>query len=378
MNDDGVSDRKVWAWTALFTVLIEAVDTLTPDSLNVGILYVGLVLLSRWSRRRSFTYFVAVVGSCFVLRGLFAFSATDDLFWVATANRFWVATVNRLLVVLVIWMTAFLCVLSQRKEAEDSRIEFERTRALAENEVLREAKESLERKTQQLIATQEVAFYTLAKMAELRDSETGQHLERIRAYSHILALELQQDPTFKRVIDDRFLSDLYRSSPLHDIGKVAIPDAILRKAGRLTDEEFDLMKRHTIVGTAILEDAISHKEGGEFFEMAAVIAKCHHERFDGTGYPLGLSSRSIPLVARIVAVADVFDALTSERHYKESYSPEKAREIILADSGRHFDPVVVEAFERRYEDFLHIQLRYPNKYTRIFGITESLLAEVCK
>ncbi len=370
MNDDVRSDRKIWAWTALLTVLIEAADALTPDLLHVGILYVGLVLLSRWSSRRSFTYFVAAVGTCFVLRGLFAFAETETLFWVVA--------VNRLLIVSVIWMTAFLCVLSQRKEAEDSRIEFERARALAENEVLREAKESLEKKTQQLIATQEVAFYTLAKMAELRDSETGQHLERIRAYSHILALELQKDPSFKSVIDDRFLNDLYRSSPLHDIGKVAIPDAILRKAGKLTEEEYELMKRHTIVGAAILEDAISHKEGGDFFEMAAVIAKCHHERFDGTGYPLGLSSRSIPLVARIVAVADVFDALTSERHYKDSYSPEKAREIIVADAGRHFDPVVVEAFERRYEDFLHIQLRYPNKYTRIFGITESLLAEICK
>ncbi len=210
-------------------------------------------------------------------------------------------------------------------------------------------------RTKQMLAIQDVAVFTLAKVAESRDNETGTHLLRMREYSQQLAQELASDSPYADEIDAAFLGDLYRSSPLHDIGKVGIPDAILLKPGRLTAKEFEVMKRHTVIGSNILNEAVMQLTEGGFLTMGASIAQFHHERWDGQGYPAGLVADEIPLSARIVSVADVFDALTSKRPYKEVWSPARARQTIDEGAGTQFDSVIVAAFQRCFGDFLRIQ-----------------------
>jgi len=184
----------------------------------------------------------------------------------------------------------------------------------------------------------------LAQLAESRDPQTSGHLERMRAYTQILAERLADRGPYADQIDERFLEDLYRSSPLHDIGKVGIPDRVLLKPSPLTPEEFEIMKTHTVIGSTALGRAARQCAFHGFLDMAAEIALRHHERFDGTGYPGGLKELDIPLAARIVAVADEFDALSSVRVYKDAMSLEAVRRSIEAEKGRHFDPVVVDAF----------------------------------
>ena len=200
-------------------------------------------------------------------------------------------------------------------------------------------------------AVQDIAVSMLAKLAETRDNETGAHLLRMRDYSVLLAQSLQRDSAYCRAINGDFLRQLYRSAPLHDIGKIGIPDSILLKPGRLTTDEMRVMQRHTIIGAEVLEKAAMNSPAGDFLSMATSIARSHHERWDGAGYPDGLCGEQIPLAARIVAVADVYDALTTERPYKQAWSPEAARQEILNQVGRHFDPIIVEAFRNCYEDF---------------------------
>lgn len=189
----------------------------------------------------------------------------------------------------------------------------------------------------------------LAKLAESRDPETGDHLVRMSAYSAMLGAELATDPTRGAEIDGRYLDDLRRFAPMHDIGKVGIADHILLKPGRLTDEERADMMRHPVIGADVLRrcEAQMQARGRSVFRLGIEIAEGHHERWDGTGYPNGLAGEAIPLAARIVALADVFDALTSKRPYKEAWSIERALETIDAESGRHFDPAVVAALHRR-------------------------------
>ena len=206
-----------------------------------------------------------------------------------------------------------------------------------------------------LVDTRDVAVFALAQLAESRDPETGQHLERIRAYCRILAEQLRKEGPYTSLIDEQFVEDIYRSSPLHDIGKVGIPDAILLKPDRLSEREFAILKRHTVIGAGALERAATHSGCGGFLQMAADIARYHHERFDGTGYPAGLKGQEIPLAARIVALADVYDALTSVRVYKSAYDPEVAQLMIEQQSGKHFDPAVVDAFRARAREFMDLQ-----------------------
>lgn len=229
---------------------------------------------------------------------------------------------------------------------------------------LQEYSHELERiadsRAQAIEATQDVAVFALAKLADSRDTETGEHLVRMRAYSQILAERLHEDGLYEDEIDEAFLSDLYRSSPLHDIGKVGISDAILLKPGRLTPEEYEEMKRHAEIGARTLEEVACSSPKGGFFRMAAQVARHHHERWDGTGYPAGLKGRDIPLCARIVAVADVFDALTSKRVYKEACSTQEAFDMIVSASGKHFDPTVVKAFVACFDKFKVIAERRGN------------------
>ncbi|MHC5112034.1 MAG: response regulator [Planctomycetota bacterium] len=194
----------------------------------------------------------------------------------------------------------------------------------------------------------------LATLAEHRDTDTGAHLDRVTEYALLLARNLQELPEFAETINEQFLADLRRAMPLHDIGKVAIPDAILRKPSRLTDEEMDLMKTHTEHGARAIQLICDRAPGVRFLEMAEEIARSHHEWFDGRGYPAGLCDVEIPLAARLAAVADVYDALTTKRSYKDAFPHEKARAIIMEESGTHFDPQVIEAFLRCEERFAEL------------------------
>ena len=213
----------------------------------------------------------------------------------------------------------------------------------------------VQERTAQIAETRDIAMFVLASLAESRDPETGEHLERIRSYCHILAEELRNNSPYAEWIDDKFIEDLYRSSPLHDIGKVGIPDCILLKPGSLTDEEFEVMKQHSLIGAEALGKTIRTVTSAGFLEMAADIAHYHHERFDGTGYPDGLKGKEIPLSARIVALADVYDALTSSRVYKPAFRSEIAYVMICQERGKHFDPVIVDAFIARHDDFLQVR-----------------------
>jgi putative two-component system response regulator len=205
--------------------------------------------------------------------------------------------------------------------------------------------------------SRDLTIFSMAKLAESRDPETGKHLERMREYCRILAEGLAAKPDFQRQVDGEFVQLIFLTSPLHDIGKVGIPDRVLLKPGRLTAEEFRVMQEHTVIGGETLGTVAHAYEGAQFLQMARDIAWTHHEKYDGSGYPRGLAGNEIPLCGRIAAVADVYDALTTRRVYKEAFSHETARSIILDEQGRHFDPAIVETFLEAEQSFLEVRHR---------------------
>ncbi|GAB6151368.1 hypothetical protein JCM17380_01180 [Desulfosporosinus burensis] len=205
------------------------------------------------------------------------------------------------------------------------------------------------------INTQKAIVFSLATLAEGRDPETGKHLERSRDYAVILARQLSTHKRYKKIITRDFLDNLYYAATLHDIGKVAIPDAILLKNGKLTDIEFDEMKKHVLTGQNVLRETIEKYHLTEsFLEMGMNICAYHHEKFNGKGYPEGLVGEEIPLEARIFALCDAYDAIRSKRSYKEGLSHLEAMNRIVADKDQHFDPDVVEAFLECEEKLLAI------------------------
>ena len=214
------------------------------------------------------------------------------------------------------------------------------------------------KRAQALVRTQETVIFALAKLSDSRDGDTGDHLERISFYCSSLATALRQHPKYRDVVTPAFVQLIGISSALHDIGKVGVEDAILRKPGLLTKEEFDRMKRHTTVGEECLKEIERRLGTTNFLKMAREIASFHHERWDGKGYPYGLRGEQIPLAARITAIADVYDALSSKRVYKDAYSHEKCVAIIRDDAGKHFDPVLVEVFLQIESTFLGIARRF--------------------
>ena len=191
---------------------------------------------------------------------------------------------------------------------------------------------------------QDGLIITMADMVENRDSDTGAHIKKTAAYVKIIVEGLKKKGYYAEKLTPKFMSDAVRSAPLHDVGKINIPDAVLNKPGKLTDEEYEIMKTHTTAGKNIMEHAISTVEGDNYLKEARNMAAYHHERWDGKGYPEGLHGEVIPLSARIMAVADVFDALTSQRVYKPGFSLEKALSILEEGKGRQFDPKCVEVF----------------------------------
>lgn len=211
-------------------------------------------------------------------------------------------------------------------------------------------------RTAEVRETRDIALLTLATLAESRDTDTGNHLERMAAYSRRLAEELSVGP-YAAIVDGAFIEHLFKSSPLHDIGKVGLDDAILRKPGALTPLELAAMRTHTTIGGNTLRRVIERHQGHTFLLMGMEIAYSHHERWDGAGYPAGLAGRQIPLAARIVALADAYDAITSARPYKPAYTHDQAVDRICSSRGSHFDPEVVVAFERCQGEFAAIRRR---------------------
>jgi len=211
------------------------------------------------------------------------------------------------------------------------------------------------------LETRDVAIFALAKLAESRDNDTGAHLERVQHYCRTLSRWMSTQDKFKKSIDAEYIRLVFQTSPLHDIGKVGIPDAILLKPGKLDPHEFDIMKTHTTIAAHTLDAALSKFPGVAFLKMARDIAVSHHEKYDGTGYPNHLKGEDIPLCGRIIAVADVYDALVSKRVYKDAFSHHSARTTIEEGRGKHFDPDVVDAFIATEDEFLNIQKQFSDE-----------------
>ncbi len=209
------------------------------------------------------------------------------------------------------------------------------------------------RRTRSLRAIQDAVIMALASLAETRDNETGNHIRRTQNYIRRLAEELRKHPDFAAQLDDETIRLLYKSAPLHDIGKVGIPDAILLKPDRLTADEFEVMKRHAQLGCDAIETALQDLEEGDraFLQHACDIAATHHEKWNGSGYPRGLAGEAIPLSGRLMALADVYDALISKRIYKPAFPHEEAVRLISEGSGSHFDPRIVAVFMAIEQDF---------------------------
>lgn len=222
--------------------------------------------------------------------------------------------------------------------------------------------QEVQRRTRELAAIQDVTIIAMASLAETRDNETGNHIRRTQHYVRTLAEHLQQHPRFAADLDEETRQLLFKSAPLHDIGKVGIPDHILLKPGRLTTDEFEVMKTHTTLGLDALEKA-EERLGMDvpFLRLAKQIAYGHHEKWDGSGYPQGLAGDAIPLSARLMAVADVYDALISRRIYKNAMPHEAAVEHIRSQRGLHFDPDVVDAFLTLQDEFRRIAEQFGDK-----------------
>jgi cyclic di-GMP phosphodiesterase len=230
---------------------------------------------------------------------------------------------------------------------------------------LRDKSEYLEkevaRRTREVTVIQDVTMVALGSLAETRDNETGNHIRRTQHYVRLLAVELKDHPRFTRYLSAETTELIYKSAPLHDIGKVGIPDSILLKPGKLTVEEFEVMKGHTVLGRdSILAAEKLLDSPTSFLSIAREIAWSHHEKWDGTGYPRGLAGEDIPVPGRLMAVADVYDALISRRVYKPAIPHEKAVSMIRDGSGAHFDPDVVTAFLQISSHLAEIARKYMN------------------
>jgi putative two-component system response regulator len=237
--------------------------------------------------------------------------------------------------------------------------------AYLENEVIR--------RTREVQAIQDVTILTMASLAETRDNETGNHIRRTQHYVKALAIKLRDHPRFAGYFTDHVIDLLFKSAPLHDIGKVGIPDKILLKPGKLTPEEFEIMKTHTTLGRDAIEQA--ERQLGTpvaFLKLAKEIAYSHQEKWDGSGYPEGLSGDAIPVSARLMAVADVYDALISRRVYKPAFTHERAVELIAEGRGKHFDPDITDAFMEIREEFRTIALKFGDSDSDIARQAERL------
>jgi putative two-component system response regulator len=217
--------------------------------------------------------------------------------------------------------------------------------------------ELVKEKIREISDSQLATIRAVSKLAESRDDDTGQHIDRTQIFSKVLAEKMRGNPRYAGSISDTFVDNIYHASPLHDIGKVGIPDNILLKPGKLTPEEFEIMKTHTLIGANTLQTIHGKYPKNAFINMGITIARSHHEKWDGSGYPDGLAGEDIPLAARIMAVSDVYDALRSARPYKPAFTHEKSCGIIIEGGGRHFDTAIINAFTELEAAFAEIRNR---------------------
>ncbi|MCQ2611007.1 MAG: HD domain-containing protein [Treponema sp.] len=225
-------------------------------------------------------------------------------------------------------------------------------------EKVTEKTQELEYQNAKITELQNQIINSLASLVENRDTDTGEHIQRTSAYVEIIARKAFENKLYPDIITKKFIKLLKRAAPMHDIGKIVVPDSILKKPGRLTKEEFEQMKRHTTEGARILTDVAGISDDKEYLQTAMDVTKGHHERWDGTGYPSNLKTEDIPVSARIMAIADVFDALVSPRCYKEPIPKEEAYKIIQEESGTHFDPALVEIFLSQKDKIEEILITY--------------------
>jgi response regulator RpfG family c-di-GMP phosphodiesterase len=218
----------------------------------------------------------------------------------------------------------------------------------------------LKERTESLQLTQDVTILSLASLAETRDNETGSHILRTQRYVRVLAEDLVKRGLYTDDLSGDQIDLLYKSAPLHDIGKVGVPDSILRKPGKLDESEWIEMKKHAQYGYDALRIAEERLGSSSFLRVAGEIALTHHEKWDGSGYPRGIAGKDIPLAGRLMAIADVYDALITKRVYKEAFSHEKATAIIVEGKETHFDPYLVDTFLERIADFMRINLEFKN------------------
>lgn len=209
----------------------------------------------------------------------------------------------------------------------------------------------VDEKVKEISSSQMATIYALIKLSESRDDDTGAHIERTASFCRLLAQKARSIPDYADIITDTFIETIYKASPLHDIGKVGIPDSILLKPGRLNDDEFAIMKTHVQIGYDTLSKVGEQYDKNEMLAMGRDIALYHHEKWNGCGYNKGLKGNEIPLSARIMALSDVYDALRSKRVYKEEFSHEKSVEIIASGKGSHFDPMLVDIFLQYQDEF---------------------------
>ncbi|MES2298010.1 MAG: HD domain-containing phosphohydrolase [Pseudomonadota bacterium] len=239
-----------------------------------------------------------------------------------------------------------------------AQLELHRNRALLADQA-RHLEQLVATRTAELEQMHDATILAMASLAETRDSDTCNHIRRTQHYVVALARKLAQDARFGAELSEANIALLYRAAPLHDIGKVGVPEAILLKPGRLTDEEYEVMKMHTVYGRDAILDVEKHfGASSNFLRYAGQIAYSHQERWDGSGYPQGLKGEAIPLSARLMAVADVYDAMISRRVYKPAFTHETALELIRQGRGEHFDPDVVDAMLMIEEQIMEIAARF--------------------
>ena len=256
---------------------------------------------------------------------------------------------------------------TQKRETRETQLRLMRRMKATEIEIRKLKKENdliQKEKQAEFVANQERVsrmqahiISGLANLIESRDLETGEHVARTRSYAKALSEFARADGVYADLLDDHFISLICRVAPLHDVGKIVVPDHILKKPGRLTPEEYDEMKRHASEGGRVVREVLDGVTDDEYLSFASDVATCHHEKWNGKGYPKGYSGEAIPLSARIMAIADVFDALVSERCYKEAMPPERAFEIIREEAGAQFDPNLAQVFLNHKDEFAELSLR---------------------
>jgi putative two-component system response regulator len=254
----------------------------------------------------------------------------------------------------------------QKAETEEARSQLEKANTILMNnehkleQMVRERTALLHQKTEENVAIKDTTILALSSLAETRDNETGNHIRRTQHYVRTLAFQLRSHPRFTDYLTPDNIEMLYKIAPLHDIGKVGIPDRILHKPGKLTDEEFEIMKTHTLLGGNAISGAenMSSVRNSYFLKAARQIAIGHHERWDGGGYPFKLRENAIPIPARLMALADVYDAMTCRRVYKSALAHDEVAETIISGKGTHFDPDVVDAFIEAMGEFKEIAARF--------------------